>query len=74
MFAPLDRIPPLSIDLTTLALSSVFTPCRLLTAHDPQRTACSESDYSFMEFLRELPDNAACLDHLTDEWLGYTQD
>jgi transposase len=32
--------------------------------HDPQRTYCSDSDYSHMEFMREFPDDAACLEHL----------
>src|SRR4051795_5609605 len=32
--------------------------------HDPTRTACSDSDYSLMEFMREFPDDAACLEHL----------
>jgi transposase len=32
--------------------------------HDPQRTECSDSDYSLMEFMREFPDDAACLEHL----------
>src|SRR5689334_17199097 len=32
--------------------------------HDPQRTACSDSGYSLMEFMREYPDDAACLEHL----------
>lgn len=30
----------------------------------PRRTKCSESTYSLMEFLREYPDDAACLEHL----------
>ena len=32
--------------------------------HDPQRTECSDSDYSLMEFMREFPDDAACLEYL----------
>src|ERR687895_2257540 len=32
--------------------------------NDPQRQASSDSDYSLMEFLREYPDDAACLDRL----------
>ena len=32
--------------------------------HDPQRTACSDSQFSLMEFMREFPDDAACLEHL----------
>ena len=32
--------------------------------NDPQRGDCSESTYSLMEFMREFPDDAACL-----EWL-----
>ena len=32
--------------------------------NDPKRTACSESTYSLMEFMREFPDDAACLEHL----------
>ena len=32
--------------------------------HDPQRTRCSDSDYSLMEFMREFPDDAACLEYL----------
>jgi transposase len=31
---------------------------------DPQRAAYSESSYSLMEFMREFPDDAACLDWL----------
>jgi transposase len=30
----------------------------------PRRTECSESTYSLMEFMREFPDDAACLEHL----------
>ncbi len=32
--------------------------------HNPRRTASSESTYSLMEFMREFPDDAACLEHL----------
>jgi transposase len=32
--------------------------------HEPRRTDCSESTYSLMEFMREFPDDAACLEHL----------
>lgn len=32
--------------------------------HDPQRTPCSDSQYSLMQFMREFPDDAACLEHL----------
>ncbi len=32
--------------------------------HYPTRTACSDSSYSLMEFMREFPDDAACLEHL----------
>jgi transposase len=32
--------------------------------HDPARTACSDSKFSLMEFMREFPDDAACLGHL----------
>jgi transposase len=32
--------------------------------HEPTRTACSDSGYSLMEFMREFPDDAACLEHL----------
>jgi transposase len=32
--------------------------------HDPQRTACSDSQFSLMEFMREFPDDTACLEHL----------
>src|SRR5437868_1345981 len=32
--------------------------------HDPARTACSDSQFSLMEFMREYPDDAACLEHL----------
>jgi len=32
--------------------------------HDPTRTACSDSTFSLMEFMREYPDDAACLEHL----------
>ena len=40
--------------------------------HEPKRTACSDSTYSMMEFMREFPDDAACLEHL---WRSrYAQD
>src|SRR3954462_12305416 len=32
--------------------------------HNPTRTACSDSDFSLMEFMGQFPDDAACLDHL----------
>ncbi len=32
--------------------------------HDSKRTECSDSDYSLMEFMREFPDDDACLEHL----------
>jgi transposase-like protein len=32
--------------------------------HDPRRAKSSTSDYSVTEFLREFPDDAACLEHL----------
>jgi transposase len=32
--------------------------------HNPIRAKSSDSQYSFMEFLREFPDDAACLEHL----------
>jgi transposase len=32
--------------------------------HNPTRTACSESQFSLMEFMRDYPDDAACLEHL----------
>ncbi len=32
--------------------------------HDPTRNASSDSQYSLMEFMREFPDDAACLEHL----------
>jgi transposase len=32
--------------------------------HDPKRAASSDSDYSVTEFMREFPDDAACLEHL----------
>ena len=32
--------------------------------HNPTRTACSDSQFSLMEFMREFPDDAACLEHL----------
>jgi len=32
--------------------------------HEPRRTDCSESTYSLMEFMREFPDDDACLEHL----------
>ena len=32
--------------------------------HDPIRTDCSDSTFSFMEFIRQFPDDAACLEHL----------
>jgi transposase len=35
--------------------------------HQPHRANCSESTYSLMEFMREFPDDAACLEHLWRE-------
>jgi transposase-like protein len=32
--------------------------------HNPQRTPCSDSQFSLMEFMRQFPDDAACLEHL----------
>jgi transposase len=32
--------------------------------HEPKRSKSSQSDYSVTEFLREFPDDAACLEHL----------
>jgi len=32
--------------------------------HDPRRAKSSTSDYSVTEFLRDFPDDAACLEHL----------
>src|ERR1044072_7550453 len=32
--------------------------------HEPRRAKSSDSDYSVTEFLREFPDDAACLEHL----------
>lgn len=32
--------------------------------HDPKRADCSESQFSLMEFMRDYPDDAACLEHL----------
>src|SRR5947209_17807807 len=32
--------------------------------HDPTRTACSDSQFSLMQFMRQFPDDAACLEHL----------
>jgi transposase-like protein len=32
--------------------------------HEPTRTACSDSSFSLMEFMRDFPDDAACLEHL----------
>ena len=32
--------------------------------HHPARTACSDSEYSLIELMREFPDDAACLQHL----------
>jgi transposase len=32
--------------------------------HDPQRTECSDSDYSLMEFMRDFPDDQSCLEFL----------
>jgi transposase-like protein len=32
--------------------------------HEPKRAKSSQSDYSVTEFLREFPDDAACLEHL----------
>jgi transposase len=35
--------------------------------HNPTRTACSDSQFSLMEFMREYPNDAACLEHLWRE-------
>lgn len=32
--------------------------------HNPTRQHSSASDYSLMEFMRDFPDDAACLEHL----------
>ena len=32
--------------------------------NDPGRTDCSDSQFSLMEFMRDFPDDAACLEHL----------
>src|SRR6202167_5754367 len=32
--------------------------------NEPKRSKASESEYSLMEFAREFPDDAACLEHL----------
>jgi transposase len=32
--------------------------------HNPIRTECSDSQFSLMEFMRDYPDDAACLEHL----------
>jgi transposase len=32
--------------------------------HEPKRSKASESEYPLMEFAREFPDDAACLQHL----------
>jgi hypothetical protein len=32
--------------------------------HNPKRATSSQSDYSVTEFLREFPDDEACLEHL----------
>ncbi len=33
--------------------------------HEPIRADCSESSFSLMEFMREFPDDASCLEHLS---------
>jgi transposase len=40
--------------------------------HQPHRANCLESAYSLMEFMREYPDDAACLEHLWRE--RYSED
>ena len=35
--------------------------------HNPIRTECSDSQFSLMEFMRQYPDDAACLEHLWRE-------
>src|SRR4051794_35766736 len=35
--------------------------------NNPKRAASSESSYSVMEFVREFPDDAACMEHLWRE-------
>jgi predicted RNA-binding Zn-ribbon protein involved in translation (DUF1610 family) len=40
--------------------------------HQPIRARSSESTYSLMEFMREFPDDAACLEHLWRE--TYSED
>ena len=35
--------------------------------NNPKRQASSDSDYSLIEFMREYPDDAACLDQLWRE-------
>jgi transposase len=65
---PFDRCNPnpanLSIDLTNTELSSTFTAMPPANRHNPTRVRSSDSDYSLMEFMREFPDDDACLEHL----------
>ena len=35
--------------------------------HQPKRADCSESQFSLMEFMRDYPDDASCLEHLWRE-------
>jgi transposase len=54
----------MSTNLTTSDLSSIFTTMPPANRHNPVRTTCSDSTFSLMEFMREFPDDAACLEHL----------
>jgi transposase len=47
-----------------LEVSSILTVVPPANRHNPTRQASSDSDYSLMEFMREFPDDAACLEHL----------
>lgn len=45
-------------------MSSILTVVPPANRNKPVRADSSDSDYSLMEFMREFPDDAACLEHL----------
>jgi transposase-like protein len=55
--------PNVPSHLTKELLSSTFTACPQ-DRRNPVKAASSDSKYSLMDFMREFPDDDACLEHL----------
>jgi hypothetical protein len=53
--------------MDSLAEQAKGLPVTSANRHQPRRARSSESTYSLMEFMREFPDDAACLEHLWRE-------